>query len=187
MNMAFVRIIAGSLGGRRIRVLDRPGLRPTQDRVRQAIFSSLGERVVGARVLDLCAGTGANGIEAWSRGAASITWIESDRATVKQLQENLRALQVPADAGLILHGDVLQMLALRRQDRYDGIFVDPPYHWRQENYKALMLAVRKVAAEGAWFVLETGSQYGEDLCELGWQRLSFKKYGDTRVHCFSAQ
>ncbi len=185
--MAYIRIIAGTLGGRRIRVLDRDGLRPTQDRVRQAIFSSLGDRILEARVLDLFAGTGASGIEAWSRGAAHVTWIESDRATVRQLRENFRALGMPADAGLILHGDGLQILALRHEDRYDGIFADPPYDWDQEDYVRMMLAVRKVAAERAWFVLETGRKYGEDFCVPGWQRFLFKKYGETRVHGFSAQ
>ena len=83
-----MRVIAGTAGGLRL-VVPKTGLRPTMDRVKAAIFSSLGERVVGARVLDLFAGTGALGIEALSRGAASVMLVESDRAAVAAIEQNL--------------------------------------------------------------------------------------------------
>jgi 16S rRNA (guanine966-N2)-methyltransferase len=185
-DMAFIRITAGNLGGRRIRVLDRTGLRPTQDRVRQAIFSSLGAKILDARVLDLCAGTGASGIEAWSRGAAWVTWLESDRSTVKRLQENLRELQVPAKAGAVLCRDVFQALNSNNDDLYDVIFADPPYPWTKENYQRLLAAARKVANDGACCVLETASRFCEDLQAERWKTISVKKYGDTKVHYFEA-
>ncbi len=107
---AMLRITGGNLGGRLLK--SPPGAtRPTQDKVRQAIFSALGEFTVGARVLDLFAGCGTLGFEAWSRGAAEVTLVESDRKTLDVLKENLRQLCPGAGAQVRCVGsDVFKFL-----------------------------------------------------------------------------
>jgi len=93
--MGQIRIIAGSLKNRRIRVPPGEAVRPTSDRAREALFNILGTRVEGATVLDLYAGSGALGIEAFSRGAAVVTFLEADRKVLRVLQDNIRDLGIP--------------------------------------------------------------------------------------------
>ncbi|MFO1505430.1 MAG: 16S rRNA (guanine(966)-N(2))-methyltransferase RsmD [Steroidobacteraceae bacterium] len=119
-----VRIIAGSLRGRRIPVPDVPGLRPTPDRVRETLFNWLAPHLAGARVLDLFAGTGALGIEAASRGAAAVTLVESQRTAQAALRDTLQRLGLPATK--LVTGDALAHLAAGAEP-YDVIFLDPPF------------------------------------------------------------
>ncbi|MCX7824588.1 MAG: 16S rRNA (guanine(966)-N(2))-methyltransferase RsmD, partial [Verrucomicrobiae bacterium] len=123
-----MRIITGSAGGIQLVVPrgDRD-VRPTPDRVRGAIFNSLGEAVVGARVLDLYAGSGALGIEALSRGAASAMFVEVSRGCVKAIRRNLAAARVE-DRATVLEDDVIR--ALRRmavEAPFTLVLADPPY------------------------------------------------------------
>jgi 16S rRNA (guanine966-N2)-methyltransferase len=119
-----VRIIGGSLRGRRIPVPDVPGLRPTPDRVRETLFNWLAQHVAGARVLDLFAGTGALGLEAASRGAAAVTLVESQREAQAVLRETLQRLALPGVS--LVSGDALAFLASGAGE-YDLIFLDPPF------------------------------------------------------------
>lgn len=123
-----MRIIAGSHRGRRLSGPKGTALRPTSDKVREALFSILGAQVIGSRFLDLYAGTGAVGIEALSRGAATVTFVESDPKAVKLLQKNLQACQL-LDRAKVCVGQTATFLA--RKDRwggpYDILFADPPY------------------------------------------------------------
>ena len=119
-----VRIIGGSLRGRRIPVPDVPGLRPTPDRVRETLFNWLAPYIAGARVLDLFAGTGALGLEAASRGAAEVTLVESQRAAQLALQETLQKLALPGVR--MVTGDAMGFLA-SAVGEYDVIFLDPPF------------------------------------------------------------
>src|SRR3954453_666039 len=116
-----MRVIAGSAGGIRLEVPKR-GVRPTMDRVKAAIFSSLGDRVVGARVLDLFAGSGALGIEALSRGAAEATFVDSSPAAVKAVRANLEALGAAAE---VRRGDARVFLrsASGAGRHYDLVFL----------------------------------------------------------------
>jgi len=123
-----MRIIAGSHRGRRLSGPEGTALRPTSDKVREALFSILGAQVIGSRFLDLYAGTGAVGIEALSRGAATVTFVESDPKAVKLLQKNLQVCQL-LDRAKVCVGQTATFLA--RQDwwsgPYDIFFADPPY------------------------------------------------------------
>ena len=119
-----LRIVAGRLRGSRLVVPDKPGLRPTSDRVRETLFNWLAPFIDGARCLDLYAGTGALGIEALSRGAASATFVESDRALAKLLAENLARLKV--ENARIVESDALSYLR-GRAEPFDIAFVDPPF------------------------------------------------------------
>lgn len=119
-----VRIIGGSLRGRRIPVPEVPGLRPTPDRVRETLFNWLAPHLAGARVLDLFAGTGALGIEAASRGAAAVTLVEASRVAQRALEETLQRLALPSVR--LVAGDAMSFLAAGAGE-YDVIFLDPPF------------------------------------------------------------
>jgi 16S rRNA (guanine(966)-N(2))-methyltransferase RsmD len=120
-----MRIIAGELGGRRIAAPPGKGTRPMLDRVREALFSSLGARVEGAAVLDLFAGSGSLGLEALSRGAASVRLVESDRRAVALLRQTLEALAV-AERVELVPGDALAPASWGERP-WDLVFFDPPY------------------------------------------------------------
>ena len=123
-----MRVIAGSHRGRRLSGPEGTALRPTSDKVRQALFSILGAQVSGGRFLDLYAGTGAVGIEALSRGAATATFVDSDPKAVRLLQKNLRACQLLDRAQVRLEKSAA---FLEHTDDwggpYDVLFADPPY------------------------------------------------------------
>ena len=120
-----VRIIGGQWRGRRITVLDRQGLRPTTDRVREQLFNWLMNEVVGARCLDLFAGSGALGLECLSRGAASVDFVESDPQIAQQLNANL--VKLDAQHNSRVHVSQAQTFVATASSPYDLIFIDPPF------------------------------------------------------------
>jgi 16S rRNA (guanine966-N2)-methyltransferase len=189
-----MRVIAGSAGGIRLDV-PKQRVRPTMDRVKAAIFSSLGDRVIGARVLDLFAGSGALGIEALSRGAQSALFVDDDRAAISAIEANLKKAGV---TGRIVPNDVfhflkrsLDLTALSSQvsrptePRFDIIFADPPYEQTRsgERFTEKLLsddALPRLLAPGGVFVLE--KRPGEDLpASSHWNVLRQKRYGATEV------
>ena len=177
-----MRVIAGSAGGIRLAVPKR-GVRPTMDRVKAAIFSSLGDAVAEARVLDLFAGSGALGIEAVSRGASSVVFVEEDRQSVENIERNLAKTKLK---GRVRQQDVFEFL--RRAsgaEMFDIIFADPPYEKTKdgERYTEKLLAnealVRLLGPDGI-FVLE--KRPDESLSEMRhWRLLRRKTYGATEV------
>ena len=177
-----MRVIAGRAGGIRLNVPKRE-VRPTMDRVKAAIFSSLGEAVINARVLDLFAGTGALGIEALSRGAASARFVDHDRQAVAAIERNLAKTDF---TGRVVQRDVFDFL--RRPistEVFDIIFADPPYERTSggESFTALLMANEALAemlgASGT-FVLEKSPLEKMPESEL-WQVTRAKKYGATEV------
>jgi 16S rRNA (guanine966-N2)-methyltransferase len=183
-----MRIIAGRAGGVRL-VSPKSGVRPTMDRVKAAIFSSLGETIIGSRVLDLFAGTGALGIEALSRGADSVLFVEEDRQSTSVIEKNL------AKAGLtgrIRQQDVFSFLknAGAAADKFQIIFADPPYDKMKsgEGFTEKLLGnevLRQLLDRNGVFVLE--KRPGETLPETElWQVTRQKKYGATEVLFLSA-
>ena len=118
-----MRIIGGEHRGRRIAVPDRPGLRPTPDRVRETLFNWLGQRLDGLACLDLFAGSGALGFEAASRGAARVVLVETDALAFRGLEAARQAIGLRVE---LVHGDALRYL---EQDgaRFDVVFLDPPF------------------------------------------------------------
>lgn len=123
-----MRVIAGSHRGRRLSGPEGTSLRPTSDKVRQAIFSILGTQIAGGRFLDLYAGTGAVGIEALSRGASAVTFVESDPKVIQLLQKNLRICQL-IDRAQVHLGQTAAFLNQKDcwDSPYDVLFADPPY------------------------------------------------------------
>ena len=180
-----MRIITGSARGVRLKAPAGDGTRPTADRTREALFSMLGARVYGARVLDLFAGTGALALEALSRGAAHAVLV--DAATHAILAENARRTKLAAQSD-IRRGDVYgQVAALARDGRtFDLVFADPPYaHGDNARVLAALDAGALLAADGL-IVLEQGA--GEEIIERSGS-LSLvreRRYGAARI-CFYAQ
>lgn len=141
-----MRIIAGALKGRRIDPPDWAGLRPTSDKLRETLFNVLGSRVSGARVLDGYAGTGAIGIEALSRGAAHVTFVEADSRAVRLIERNLQRCAV-ADRYVIIRArfaDAARRLPART---FDLVLLDPPYG-EEDLRSALDGAAPLVAPDG---------------------------------------
>jgi 16S rRNA (guanine966-N2)-methyltransferase len=183
-----MRVIAGSAGGLPLTV-PKSVTRPTTDRVREALFSSLGDRVIGAEVLDLYAGSGALGIEALSRGARSAVFVEADERACDTIRANLARTRL-SDAGAeIRRSRVVDFIThLPEKAGYDLIFADPPYA-RDEVSTAevtALLALERLSGAlrgDGWFVLESMDKRDLPLGEPArWDLLRERRYGDTRLN-----
>jgi 16S rRNA (guanine(966)-N(2))-methyltransferase RsmD len=173
-----LRVISGSAGGLHLKSPKRHALRPTQDRIRQVIFSSLAEVVPGARALDLYAGTGSFGIEALSRGAASATFVEQDREAAQCIRDNLAHCHLQGEVRL---ADVSAFLAAPAPElKFDLIFADPPYSKQRGALERDPLLARLpefISADGH-FVWEHYAQ--QRLDDAGdWEVVRHKTYGET--------
>ena len=179
--MGSVRIVAGELRGRRLAVPNGRSLRPTSDRVREALFSILGASVRGARVLDAYSGTGALGFEALSRGAREVTFIEADPSIARRLEENARRLGV-APRCRVRRGLVLDLIAgAAERGPFDLVFADPPYGSVAEISDFLGSATQgEVLAAGGSLVIERGSRDPETDIP-GLERTRSQRYGSTRL------
>ena len=150
-----MRIISGSAGRRKIKV-PRDVARPSTDRLREALFSILGQRVDGARVLDLFAGSGALGMECLSRGASSCDFVDESRESTKVVRDNLKTLELKG--GRVVESDVFRFLR-GRNGPYDLVFADPPYfkHAGDTDFVHELLtqeSLPSILADDALFVVE---------------------------------
>ncbi len=171
-----MRIVAGEHRGARIFAPKGTDTRPTSDRVREAAFNLIGP-VDGAAVLDLFAGSGAMGLEALSRGAASAVFVESDREAMRTIERNLEKLRL--NGARTVQRDVLQALATDRT-AYDLILCDPPYGYMAHDRLAPYLA-RALAPEGL-LVYETGTRESPEIQGLCVR--TSRTYGSTRLTLF---
>ena len=182
-----MRITGGVYSGRVLRVSKTLELRPTQDYVRQALFNILGDAVEGSRVLDLFAGTGALGIEALSRGAAAVDFVEKNIPAVQSIQKSLEQLDW-AELGSktrIIRKEALAALAQldQQERRYEFVFLDPPYgeDWPRKTLNALTRYA--IVSPGGWVVVEQAKRDplpDPNLEEKGLFSLRRKQlYGDT--------
>jgi 16S rRNA (guanine(966)-N(2))-methyltransferase RsmD len=175
-----VRVIAGRWGGLQIAAPRGEATRPTSDRVREALFSVLGERVEEARVLDLFAGSGALGLEALSRGAAEATFVDSADAAIRVLRANLDALGGEA---AVRRADALAFLRTARAEarQYDLIFLDPPYRLAPRLGRELSEALPAVLAPRSLVVSESDRR---SPLALDLPLTDERRYGDTllRIH-----
>lgn len=196
-----MRITGGQWCGRTLLMPKSELVRPTQDRVREALFNLLAPVLPNARLLDLFAGSGAVGLDALSRGAARVTFLERDKAVFTTLKKNLDAFEVASDCAL--NTDALRWLGLTTNDPqatgkirhgiaaspltfrepFTIVFADPPYLWAKENgFAALAQALidKQLLAPGGLFITET--DYRTDAVELpGYTLLRDRLYGKTRL------
>ncbi|HEY6111111.1 MAG TPA: 16S rRNA (guanine(966)-N(2))-methyltransferase RsmD [Chthoniobacterales bacterium] len=182
-----MRVVAGSAGGIQLEV-PKCGVRPTMDRVKAAIFSSLGDKIIGAHVLDLFAGSGALGIEALSRGAASALFVEQDRQSTTAIENNLAKTRLN---GRIRRQDAFNFLGQFNSPlKFDLVFADPPYEQTKsgEHFTEKLLNEKnlpQLLAPGGVFVLE--KRPGEIFAEPElWRVTRHKTYGATEVLFLSA-
>jgi 16S rRNA (guanine966-N2)-methyltransferase len=177
-----VRVVAGRFGGRRLVAPPGRATRPTSDRVREALFSTLGP-IDGARVLDLFAGSGALGIEALSRGAASAVLVERDPRAATVIRANLDALGLAEPDAVVFAGPARAALrsASAGGDTYDLIFLDPPYRSAPELGRELSAALEPLLAGGGRVVAESDRRAP---LELSLPLVHERRYGDTliRIH-----
>lgn len=176
-----MRIIAGAARGRKLLVPPGRGIRPTPDRVREALFSILTPGLAGAAFLDLYAGTGAVGLEGLSRGAGRVVLVEHEPEHLAVLRRNLEATRLPG--GAIEPGEVLRVLErlVARGERFDLVFVDPPYAAETERTSCLVrLARGDLLGPGAQIVVETAARApASSIALLAMTREC--RYGDTRL------
>jgi 16S rRNA (guanine966-N2)-methyltransferase len=178
-----MRVIAGTLGGRRLKAPPGRGTRPTSDRVREALFSMLGE-IGGARVLDLFAGSGALGIEALSRGAARAVFVERDARAAAVLRENLAELGLGSERAELRRGDALAALrtARERGELYDLVLIDPPYADAAGLGGKLPALLAPVLAPAARVVSESDRRAP---LVLDLPIATERRYGDTSITIFT--
>lgn len=140
-----VRVVAGTFGGRKIETPDGKRTHPMGERVKNALFNSIGREVVGAKVLDAFAGSGALGIEAISRGAAHATFIERDRVAQRVISENITLLGIE-DQTKIVKASVASWIDTYDEDLFDIILVDPPYRDMQLSTVSQLMGLLKPGA-----------------------------------------
>ena len=183
-----MRIVAGEHRGRRIEAPAGTDTRPTSDRVREALFSVLASAAPlhDLAVLDLYAGSGALGLEALSRGAATAEFVENDPAAARALKANIAALRLPPERARVHRADVLRTLgdASNRGATYSLVLVDPPYRLAPELGDPLSMALKPVLAPGARVVTESDRRAP---LSLALPQIFERRYGDTliRIHTTS--
>jgi len=183
-----MRITGGHSGGRILKVPKGLDVRPTPDKVKQAVFNSLGERVVGARVLELFAGSGALSLESLSRGAAHAICVEKSQRHTQFIRQNLAAANLPATMLEVRAQDAFTVIAQFAQagETFDLILADPPYGEKNIGRRSTSFAQRllddvnlpNVLAAGGIFVLGHTKRDTLDVPET-WDETKLLKHGDT--------
>jgi 16S rRNA (guanine966-N2)-methyltransferase len=180
-----MRIIAGRAGGITIKA-PPAATRPTSDRVREALFSMLGELVPGARVLDLFAGSGALGLEALSRGACEVCFVERNAAACAAIGNNVRRAKL--DGARVMQSGVAPALRRLAESgaQFDLIFADPPYAKEPGDTDFIKLLLEDenlppVLAPGGWLSVETMVTRHATRANIGWHVARDRAYGSTRV------
>jgi 16S rRNA (guanine966-N2)-methyltransferase len=177
-----MRIISGTSRGRKLATQRGQDIRPTSDRVKESIFNILGETVKGSEILDLFAGTGNLGIEALSRGAKRVAFVEKERQALRLIQKNLSACGLQAFA-TIFGGDAHRIIGTlhRRGESFDVILMDPPYRKGWIGTTLNQLHVHPLGREDCVLVIQHDRR--EPLPELpeGWDRVRQRRIGDTMI------
>ena len=183
-----LRIIAGSWRGRKLSFLDREGLRPTTDRVRETVFNWLQMDLPGSRCLDLFVGSGALGFESASRGAVRVVMVDSDSETVNMLRDNIELLSASQTEAVC--SDALKFLSHCDQ-KFDIVFVDPPYRLDVIAQCCELLESKQCLSDHAKIVIECDAS--NDLSEASnglpdnWQCSKRKTAGQAGYHLFTRE
>jgi 16S rRNA (guanine966-N2)-methyltransferase len=178
-----MRVIAGEFGGRKLAAPKGDAVRPTSDRVKEALFSMIAERLPGAKIVDVFAGTGSLGIEALSRGAREGLFFESSAEAAKVIGENLDALHTSGRARLV-RADYRAAMAKNSGYGADIVFVDPPY--ASELYAEAMqsLVAYDMMVIGGIAALESANDGDEDAEYRGFALIKKKRYGKTFIRLY---
>ncbi len=178
-----MRIIAGRWGGRALATLPEGVLRPTQDRVREGVFAHLESRLAGALIVDLYAGSGALGLEALSRGAARVVFVDRGRVALRILRKNIAGLGVAEEAVLIAASAEVFLAGRRGNWGPVGmLFADPPYGTIDGAWLGGVASAAGIEwAPAALLILESSCREEEPAPAPGWRRCWRRWYGETRV------
>lgn len=181
-----MRITGGEFGGINLKVPKSDAIRPTQDRVREAVFSMLQSEIPGCDFLDLFAGTGSAGLEALSRGATSATFVERDARHIACLNENIAKVlkSARAQAATVVRADAYRYIASYAGAGFSVVFADPPYALGEERgYAGVLetLASREVLRRGGIFVAEMTAAQASEEAPKDWQLIKDRTYGKTRI------
>lgn len=175
-QMGEVRVIAGLWRGRKLPVLNAEGLRPTTDRVKETLFNWLMHDIAHSRCLDCFAGSGSLGIEALSRQAQAVVFLEKFTNAANQLKKNLQALK--SEQGSVIHTDTLAYLAQKNSDEpFDIVFIDPPFHQEFVPQVLNLLAENNWLAPNAILYVETEKNHAPLNLPESWQILKEKNAG----------
>ena len=189
-----LRIVAGNWRSRLLDIADVEGLRPTSERIRETLFNWLAPHIHGARCLDLFAGTGALGLEALSRGAASVVFVEKNRVAKRQLEKNIAprrssssggpsgpiGAKAPPTIAEVVHGSALDYLRSNGVGPFDLVFLDPPFADDLLVETCRLLNERHLLADGALVYLELARDDAEPQLPAGWQVIKNKTAGNVR-------
>ena len=178
-----MRIIAGTYRGLRLRTLKGGNLRPTSDQMRETLFDVLGPSVEGATFLDAYAGTGAVGLEALSRGARDVVFIEHHRAAAQLIRQNLAALKIDSGYALLTCSVVTGLERLESEgERFDVVFLDPPYEEIREYHHTLRQLARGTLLRPASVVIAEHSRHVElEENYLALHRSRLLRHGDAQL------
>lgn len=172
-----MRIIAGQARGRRLKSPDTKGTRPVTDKVREAVFSSIGSWVEGAIVADLYAGSGSFGLEALSRGAASAVFVENARKALTALRQNVETVGL---GGTVLASTVQEYLE-RGNHRFHLVFLDPPWPDPTEQVEEDLIALDRLLIRNGEVVISRRHSDRVPSHPKNWRVATDKRYGDTRI------
>ena len=173
-----LRIVAGNWRSRLLDIADVEGLRPTSERIRETLFNWLAPRIHGARCLDAYAGTGALGLEALSRGAGSVVFVEKSPVAAKQLRRNIDVLD--ARGATVLHQDTLRYLRDTAAGPFDLVFLDPPFADELVEETCRLLAQQHLLADNALVYIELAKNGVGAQLPSGWQVQKNKTAGNVR-------
>jgi 16S rRNA (guanine966-N2)-methyltransferase len=180
-----VRVIAGAAGGTRLARVPG-GTRPLSDRAREGLFASLGQRVEGARCVDLFAGTGAVGIEALSRGAAACDFVDSSARAARAIRENLSRTSLK-DGGTVIRADVARFLGRAGVGPWDLAFLDPPYAYPKGRLRAVIGSLQPHLATGATTALTRPARDATDVIPVHFEVTKRLSYGDALILVLEGQ
>ena len=173
-----LRIVAGKWRSRLLDIADVEGLRPTAERIRETLFNWLAPSLAGSRCLDLCAGTGALGFEALSRGAKTVVFVEKSPVAARALRANARVLD--AEGAEIHQDDALEFLSKERQPPFDVVFLDPPFAAAMLGELCRLLDERSLVRNGSLVYLEEDRATPAVELPENWNLLKSKTAGNVR-------
>ncbi len=173
-----LRIVAGKWRSRLLPIPDVEGLRPTSERIRETLFNWLGPRVYGTRCLDLYAGTGALGLEALSREASQVVFVESSTRALQGLRKSIQTLE--AEGADVVQGDAFEYLRRSEPESFDIVFLDPPFSDNSTDDLCRLIAERRLLRPGGFIYIEQDRQSALPDLPEGWQVTRSKTAGNVR-------
>ncbi len=179
-----VRIVAGKWRSRLLGIADVPGLRPTSERIRETLFNWLAPIIQGARCLDIFAGTGALGLEALSRGAAEVVFVEKSPVAAATLRENIAMLNASETA--VSETDASDYLRQAPLGEFDIVFLDPPFAADMHEDLCRLLVEEQVLSKNAWIYLEEDRAKPAAVIPEGWQIMKTGLAGNVRYSLVQA-